>query len=180
MMCEIRSERHGDRYSGAGDGNRSGALARAEPHCQKIPERSAGSGRAAFLHRCVEHVRGDRRHHAAWLGIKYGIRLARACWTRWRRWWWPGVIIWIGSRLGKKTLDALLDVAPGGLQRTNHAGRGRHRRRAEHGAGARAKIGAALLRGCDHQRAAHGQSGAGARCQRCGGTTISRTSFRRT
>jgi cation diffusion facilitator family transporter len=27
-----------------------------------------------------------------------------------------GVIIWIGSRLGKRTLDALLDVAPGGLR----------------------------------------------------------------
>jgi cation diffusion facilitator family transporter len=27
-----------------------------------------------------------------------------------------GVIIWIGSRLGKKTLDALLDVAPSGLR----------------------------------------------------------------
>jgi cation diffusion facilitator family transporter len=27
-----------------------------------------------------------------------------------------GVIIWIGSRLGRKTLDALLDVAPSGLR----------------------------------------------------------------
>jgi cation diffusion facilitator family transporter len=27
-----------------------------------------------------------------------------------------GLIIWIGSRLGKKTIDALLDVAPSGLQ----------------------------------------------------------------
>ena len=27
-----------------------------------------------------------------------------------------GVIIWIGSRLGKRTLEALLDVAPGGLR----------------------------------------------------------------
>lgn len=27
-----------------------------------------------------------------------------------------GVIIWIGSRLGRRTLDALLDVAPGGLR----------------------------------------------------------------
>ena len=26
------------------------------------------------------------------------------------------VIIWIGSRLGKKTIDALLDVAPSGLR----------------------------------------------------------------
>src|SRR5216684_385470 len=28
-----------------------------------------------------------------------------------------GVILWVGSRLGKRTLDALLDVAPAGLQR---------------------------------------------------------------
>src|SRR5579863_1521175 len=51
----------------------------------------------------------------AWIGMKYGIpwlgmldavaALAVA-----------GVIIWIGSRLGKKTIDALLDVAPSGLQ----------------------------------------------------------------
>jgi cation diffusion facilitator family transporter len=52
---------------------------------------------------------------AAWLGDKFGIAwldtldpiaaLAVA-----------GIIIWIGSRLGKKTIDALLDVAPEGLQ----------------------------------------------------------------
>ena len=51
----------------------------------------------------------------AWIGQKYNIpwlgmldafaALAVA-----------GVIIWIGSRLGKKTVDALLDVAPSGLQ----------------------------------------------------------------
>ena len=51
---------------------------------------------------------------AAWFGGRYGIHwlnildplaaLAVA-----------GVIIWIGSRLGRRTLDALLDVAPGGL-----------------------------------------------------------------
>jgi cation diffusion facilitator family transporter len=51
----------------------------------------------------------------AWIGLKYNIpwlgtldavaALAVA-----------GVIIWIGSRLGKKTVDALLDVAPSGLQ----------------------------------------------------------------
>ena len=51
----------------------------------------------------------------AWLGAKYGIA-------------WlgmldaiaalgvAGVIIWIGSRLGKRTLDALLDVRPRGLR----------------------------------------------------------------
>jgi cation diffusion facilitator family transporter len=52
---------------------------------------------------------------AAWVGMKYGIpwlsmldplaALAVA-----------GVIIWVGSRLGRRTLDALLDVAPGGLR----------------------------------------------------------------
>ncbi len=52
---------------------------------------------------------------AAWLGQKYGIpwlaytdaiaALAVA-----------GVIIWIGGRLGKQTLDALMDVAPLGLR----------------------------------------------------------------
>lgn len=51
----------------------------------------------------------------AWIGMKFGIE-------------WlgtldaiaalgvAGVIIWIGSRLGKKTVDALLDVAPSGLR----------------------------------------------------------------
>src|ERR1700677_4218506 len=52
---------------------------------------------------------------AAWVGIRYGIpwlgmldplaALAVA-----------GVIIWIGSRLGRRTADALLDVAPHGLR----------------------------------------------------------------
>jgi cation diffusion facilitator family transporter len=51
----------------------------------------------------------------AWLGIKFGIpwlgmldavaALGVA-----------GVIIWIGSRLGRRTVDALLDVAPSGLR----------------------------------------------------------------
>jgi cation diffusion facilitator family transporter len=52
---------------------------------------------------------------AAWVGMRFGIpwlgtldavaALGVA-----------GVIIWIGSRLGKRTLDTLLDVAPGGLR----------------------------------------------------------------
>lgn len=52
---------------------------------------------------------------AAWLGERFGMdwltyadsiaALAVA-----------GVILWIGSRLGRRTLDALLDVAPSGLQ----------------------------------------------------------------
>ena len=51
----------------------------------------------------------------AWLGLRFGIAwlgvldafaaLAVA-----------GVIIWIGSRIGKRTVDALLDVAPSGLR----------------------------------------------------------------
>src|SRR5580692_1104628 len=51
----------------------------------------------------------------AWLGLRYGIpwlgRLdALAALVV------AGVIIWIGSRLGKRTADALLDVAPHGLR----------------------------------------------------------------
>jgi cation diffusion facilitator family transporter len=52
---------------------------------------------------------------AAWAGLKFGIpwlgkldavaALGVA-----------GVILWVGSRLGKRTLDALLDVAPDGLR----------------------------------------------------------------
>src|SRR5487761_702573 len=52
---------------------------------------------------------------AVWLGQSYGIR--------WLRYTDPlaalavaGGIIWVGSRLGKRTLEALLDVAPKGLQ----------------------------------------------------------------
>ena len=52
---------------------------------------------------------------AVWLGQRAGIfwlrytdPLAALCVA--------GVIIWVGSRLGKRTLDALLDVAPRGLQ----------------------------------------------------------------
>ena len=51
----------------------------------------------------------------AWLGLRYGIpwlgkldALAALVVA--------GVIIWIGSRLGKRTADALLDVAPHGLR----------------------------------------------------------------
>jgi len=50
-----------------------------------------------------------------WLGAKYGMP--------WLRMMDPvaalgvaGVIIWIGSRLGKRTIDALLDVAPQGVR----------------------------------------------------------------
>ena len=51
----------------------------------------------------------------AWLGLRYGVpwlgkldALAALVVA--------GVIIWIGSRLGKRTADALLDVAPHGLR----------------------------------------------------------------
>ena len=50
----------------------------------------------------------------AWLGERFGIRwlgmtdAVAALGV-------AGVIIWIGSRLGKRTIDALLDVAPSGL-----------------------------------------------------------------
>ena len=32
------------------------------------------------------------------------------------RWCVAAIVIWVGSRLGKRTMDALLDVAPAGLQ----------------------------------------------------------------
>jgi len=51
----------------------------------------------------------------AWVGMKLGIewlgRLDAVAALG-----VAGVIIWIGSRLGKRTLDALLDVAPSGLR----------------------------------------------------------------
>jgi len=52
---------------------------------------------------------------AAWFGVRYGIPWlgmldAVAALVV------AGVIIWIGSRLGKRTADALLDVAPHGLR----------------------------------------------------------------
>jgi cation diffusion facilitator family transporter len=52
---------------------------------------------------------------ATWLGVRYGIS--------WLRYTDPlaalavaGVIIWVGSRLGRRTLDSLLDIAPLELQ----------------------------------------------------------------
>lgn len=52
---------------------------------------------------------------AVWMGDRFGLP--------WLRYADPlaalavaGVVIWTGSRLGKKTLDALLDVAPPGMQ----------------------------------------------------------------
>ena len=58
---------------------------------------------------------------AAWLGMKFGIP--------WLNMLDPiaalgvaAVIVWIGSRLGRRTIDALLDVAPHGLrERITHA-----------------------------------------------------------
>jgi len=52
---------------------------------------------------------------AAWVGLKFGIAWLRAL-DAVAALGVAGVIIWIGSRLGKRTLDALLDVAPGGLR----------------------------------------------------------------
>jgi cation diffusion facilitator family transporter len=52
---------------------------------------------------------------AAWLGMKFRVE-----WLSYTdsiaALGVAGVILWIGSRLGKRTLDALLDVAPPGLQ----------------------------------------------------------------
>lgn len=51
----------------------------------------------------------------AWLGVKLGIPWLRFL-DSFAALAVAGVIIWIGSRLGKRTVDALLDVAPRGLQ----------------------------------------------------------------
>jgi cation diffusion facilitator family transporter len=52
---------------------------------------------------------------AAWLGVKFHIEwLAYA--DAIAALGVAGVILWIGAQLGKRTLDALLDVAPPGLQ----------------------------------------------------------------
>jgi len=52
---------------------------------------------------------------AAWLGIKFGIAWLGSL-DAVAALGVAGVIIWVGSRLGKRTLDALLDVAPHGLR----------------------------------------------------------------
>lgn len=51
----------------------------------------------------------------AWIGLKYEIPWLGTL-DAFAALVVAGVIIWIGSRLGKKTVDALLDVAPRGLQ----------------------------------------------------------------
>jgi cation diffusion facilitator family transporter len=52
---------------------------------------------------------------AAWIGLKFGIAWLRTL-DAVAALGVAGVIIWVGSRLGKRTLDALLDVAPDGLR----------------------------------------------------------------
>ena len=47
----------------------------------------------------------------AWLGVRFNIP-----WLAFAALGVAGVIIWIGSRLGRQTVDALLDVAPQGLR----------------------------------------------------------------
>ena len=51
----------------------------------------------------------------AWLGVKLGIPWLGS-FDAVAALGVAGVIIWVGSRLGKRTLDALLDVAPRGLR----------------------------------------------------------------
>ena len=52
---------------------------------------------------------------AAWIGMRFGINwLSRL--DAVAALGVAGVIIWIGSRLGKRTVDTLLDVAPAGLR----------------------------------------------------------------
>ncbi|MFZ0738790.1 MAG: cation-efflux pump [Candidatus Acidiferrales bacterium] len=52
---------------------------------------------------------------AAWVGMKYGISWL-AYMDAIAALGVAGVILWIGGRLGKRTVDALLDVAPSGLR----------------------------------------------------------------
>ena len=57
----------------------------------------------------------------AWLGMKFGIQWLETL-DAVAALGVAGVILWIGSRLGKRTIDALLDVAPRGLrERIVHA-----------------------------------------------------------
>ena len=51
----------------------------------------------------------------AWLGIRYNVPWLGML-DAFAALGVAGVIIWIGSRLGKRTIDALLDVAPRGLR----------------------------------------------------------------
>ena len=74
------------------------------------------------------------------------------------------IVIWVGSRLGKRTMDALLDVAPAGLQERVIKVQGLDGvLDGTSGAG-----GKPAFRGCHHQRSAGGQLRAGARHQRRG------------
>jgi cation diffusion facilitator family transporter len=52
---------------------------------------------------------------AAWIGMKFGIGWL-STFDAVAALGVAGVIIWIGSRLGRRTMDALLDVAPMGLR----------------------------------------------------------------
>ena len=56
------------------------------------------------------------RDHGSMAGLKIRRRMARHCWTRWPALAVAGVNIWIGTRLGKRTLEGFLDVAPIGLR----------------------------------------------------------------
>src|ERR1700691_6348025 len=51
----------------------------------------------------------------AWLGVRFGIPWLASL-DAFAALGVAGVIIWIGSRLGRQTVDALLDVAPQGLR----------------------------------------------------------------
>jgi cation diffusion facilitator family transporter len=51
----------------------------------------------------------------AWLGLRFGIAWLSSL-DAFAALGVAGVIIWIGSRLGRQTVDALLDVAPQGLR----------------------------------------------------------------
>ena len=116
---------------------------------REISQRRVGSRRAALFHRCVEHVRRHPGHQrrvarpcaseSPWLGRMDAVAALGVA----------GVIIWIGSRLGKRTADALLDVAPQGLRERIETAVGKTEGVLAIRTRARAPRGPALFRGRD-------------------------------
>ena len=72
-----------------------------------------------------------------------------------------GVILWVGSQLGRRTLDALLDAAPEGLQMKSVGAVGQHGRSAGGGAGAGAAGRQPAFRGRHSKRGANREPGTG-------------------
>ena len=100
-----------------------------------------------------------------WLGERTGLE--------WLRYADPvaalgvaAVIIWVAARLGRRTVDALLDAAPAGLQERVARAVEELEGVLSHRTCARAPRGQSAFRGRHHQRSARGELRAGARDQR--------------